>query len=287
VAAVSIAVIAGASWVIAATDHTGDGAPPAATAGPVPATPTTTATPPSATAPVTTPTTAPTPTTVVLSAEAQSAVDAARQFLADLGVGDLAAAAQRLGPLSESYLESQEPGNPQAVHDFLVTAEEGYGAWAASTDATYVPVELRTGEYVVVGKGTVTQEGTTAVRAIALPVRFSASIPGQAFVDPWAFDPVHGSTIEYTGIGTNGQVEGATVPGGASITARVPTAGTVSFGLLGGDLAAAPTTPTGSGPGAQAAWTFPTGVRGPQVLVVVFESPDGYLAANAFTLTVS
>jgi hypothetical protein len=291
VAAVSIAVIAGASWVISATDETGDGAPPAGspssgfgtvTSAPTPTTsapvttavPATTAPPPSAT---TSPPTAP--------GQAAAATESVKLFLADLGAGDAAAAASRLGPLSEAYLQSQEPDNPNAVDDFLRQTFEGYGAWSASPDAVYTPIPVRDGEYVVVVRGTVSQEGETAVRAIAVPVRFSASIPDASFIELWAFDPAVGGRLEVLG--------GQQVPGGP-VTVRpndeiglsAPADGTAWFTAVDGFGNVLPLTQvpvTAGAEGHTARWTMAVPSAGgsaavPPVVVMVFENERTFAA---------
>ena len=134
-------------------------------------------------APVTTAPPASAPGGAGPAVEPESAEEAVFAWVDALGAGDGETAVALLGPGSIDYIESlgQEPVS------FMSELSEGYGAWSASTDrsTTDMPVPSESGATVavVVLMGTVQQEGTTAYRTVAVPVR---SEDGRYRVEPVA-----------------------------------------------------------------------------------------------------
>jgi hypothetical protein len=201
----------------------------------------------------------PTPTTTSIGPPATAPEPTAEEvvvvdFLDALGRGDLATAAALLGPRSEEYVTSQSG----SVEAWLTEAEEGYGAWAASSDRTVRAVE---GLPVVLVEGTVTVEGSTEFRRLAVPVVYAESAKAW-FVDPWAFDPdVEDQRLE---VGPAAPGEGLLVHTGQT--------GTASFALVEFDLPPASVEVGGDG---TARWTVPDDAPVGTTLVVVFESASG------------
>ena len=153
---------------------------------------TTTTTPETTTsAPETTTTTvADTTTTTVIDAPTDP-TEAATGWIAAISAGDADLAWALMAP------ESQEAiGGREGFDDTFTALQEGWGAWADATDPTgegspWVFTNQIDGEVVVVTlAGTVTQEGTEAQRAAALPVMVSGDV---ALVQPF----LRGDPVEF------------------------------------------------------------------------------------------
>jgi hypothetical protein len=125
--------------------------------------------------------------------------DAVLGFLDALGRGDLAGAASHLGLASEAYISTAA----RSVEDFLLSAEEGYGAWADAEGRMTSTVVLGPGDVVVVVSGTLQLEGTVEERTQAFPVRYAQSA-GAWLVEPWALDPEGGQLLLRTPDPTGG-----------------------------------------------------------------------------------
>lgn len=122
-------------------------------------------------------------TTVVDDGPDSSAGRAVLGWVAAVAAGDLSTAWSALGPSSQAAFGSRSTF--EAEQSALA---EGFGAWAATPpDQVFVTPAgpAAEGQLVVVTLvGTVSQEGTSARRAVAVPVRLS---DGSALLEPFAF----------------------------------------------------------------------------------------------------
>jgi negative regulator of sigma E activity len=203
----------------------------------------------------------------VPTAAQNEAVATATRFIDALGAEDVAQAATLLGPLSEQYINA----TAGPVEAFLRDAATSYGAWARSADRKMSAVEVRTGEFVVVIRGTRTMNGESTSSADAIPVRHAESADAW-FVEPWAFDAQTGGRIELVhpdpsaGVPVLGHDE--------AVEMAWPVPGRIWFGF---DSAVAEAAVPGS-PGATISWR-PTDARvGTHLLVVVYETEKTFTA---------
>lgn len=146
----------------------------------------------------TTTTTEPTTTTTIeLDADELAAAEAVTTWIAALGEGDADAAWALVGPASQEIV-----GGRSGFDEIFSGLVEGFGAWASATDPNgqntpWVYVNSVDDQLVVVTlAGQVTQEGTTTVRAAAVPVTFTG---GTAQVQPFLrVEPVVFVNPEFT-----------------------------------------------------------------------------------------
>lgn len=176
-------------------------------------------------------------------------------FLDALGAGDLVGAASHLGPRSEAYLQA----TAGSVESFLRVAEEGFGAWAASTDRTTTIIE-GPGGVVVVVSGTLTVEGTVEHRSDAFPARYSPSA-GVWFVEPWAWDPAAG------------QLQVSVADAADRVEATIGAEGTAWLSVDG-----APPRMAEVGPDHRATWRLPAPLEGEHTIVVTFTNDITFAA---------
>jgi hypothetical protein len=116
---------------------------------------------------------------------------ASRAFVEAIAAQDYDDAWDLLGPRSQETLGARE-----ALEEQGTTLTEGWGAWARSPDAlifssgplTDIDEDHPHGLYVVTFTGTVTQEGTTEQRTIAVPawVEHDAGDPVRGWLEPFA-----------------------------------------------------------------------------------------------------
>jgi len=197
-----------------------------------------------------------------------------------LGEGDMAAAWAALGPASQAHFGSQS-----AFDQERSALAEGYGAWATANPDQVIVTPVPSGGQavlvVVTLVGTVRQEGSSARRAQAIPVRLA---DGAAVVEPFAFagevDIVVPRPVTPTGELPLVQAEDelvVTVPRGvAAPTIRIDRRDPV---VCGGDeataMAEAPDTP-----GQRCSYRLKGGLKaGRRVLTVAFASPDGSMVS--------
>lgn len=106
------------------------------------------------------------------------------EFLDALGTGELDDAAALVGPRSEQWMTAQAG----SVRDFLVVAEEGFGAWAQAENRRTTTMVIDPGQVVVVVSGVLNVEGNVEQRDDAFPMRYAESA-GAWFVERWAWPP--------------------------------------------------------------------------------------------------
>jgi hypothetical protein len=184
-------------------------------------------------------------------------------FVDALGRGDIDRAAALLGPRSEQYLVAQNG----SVDAFLGEAAEGYGAWSTSTDRN---VTLVDGIDVVLLEGTVSVEGSSEYRRLAIPVAHAVSADAW-FVDPWAFDPqVDDQRFDFRSppAGPFGLV----LAPGDDLEVSFPAKGTIWISL-GGEVAS-DFSASGAG-GSFTRWTVPTDAADGSTVVVAFQADSG------------
>jgi hypothetical protein len=219
------------------------------------------------------PTTTTTPPGTTPDPAQAGAVDAVTRFVDALGRGDIAQAAALVGVRSSAYLEADTGGS---VDDFLRGAAPSYGAWAAATGRTVTAVTIRPGDVVVVLQGTVTIDGTTSERAQAIPARHAESADAW-FVEPWAFDPAIGGTIDL--LSPDPGPETPQLAAGQPVEVGVPADGSVWMGLGDRPLVPVAAEPAATGgPGRTASWVPTAGAEGRQVLLVAYETDITYTA---------
>jgi hypothetical protein len=184
-------------------------------------------------------------------------------FVDALGRGDIDRAAALLGPRSEQYLVAQNG----SVDAFLGEAAEGYGAWSTSTDRN---VTLVDGIDVVLLEGTVSVEGSSEYRRLAIPVAHAVSADAW-FVDPWAFDPqVDDQRFDFRSppAGPFGLV----LAPGDDLEVSFPAKGTIWISL-GGEVAS-DFSASGAG-GSFTRWTVPSDAADGSTVVVAFQADSG------------
>jgi hypothetical protein len=194
-----------------------------------------------------------------LVAEEQVVVD----FVDALGRGDIDRAAALLGPRSEQYLVAQSG----SVDAFLGEAAEGYGAWSTSTDRH---VTLVDGIDVVLLEGTVSVEGASEYRRLAMPIAHAESADAW-FVDPWAFDPqVDDQRFDFRSppAGPFGLV----LAPGDDLEVSFPAKGTIWISL-GGEVAS--DFSASGAVGSFATWTVPADAADGSTVVVAFQADSG------------
>jgi hypothetical protein len=184
-------------------------------------------------------------------------------FVDALGRGDIDRAAALLGPRSERYLVAQSG----SVDAFLGEAAERYGAWSTSTDRH---VTLVDGIDVVLLEGTVSVEGSSEYRRLAIPVAHAESADAW-FVDPWAFDPeVDDQRFDFRSppAGPFGLV----LAPGDDLEVSFPAKGTIWISL-GGEVAS--DISAGGAGGSFTTWTVPTDAVDGSTVVVAFQADSG------------
>ena len=113
-------------------------------------------------------------------------LDAAKQvvlrFVDALGKGDVAAAADVVGPVSEEHA-----GDAGGLQSMLQQSTEGHGAWRSAEGRTVTPVGIEPGIVAVVLEGTLRVEGSIEHRIAVFPARKAESASAW-FVEPWAYE---------------------------------------------------------------------------------------------------
>lgn len=163
----------------------------------------------------TTTTTAPPTTTTTLAVNERAAAAAVAAWIKTLADGAADASWALVAPASQEII-----GGRSGYDDVFTGLTEGFGAWATATDpngegSPWVFVnEVDDQLFVVTLAGTVTQEGTTAVRAASIPVVvLDDTMAVQPFLrldpvqwaeppfsaEPWALAPGTTVTIEVPG----------------------------------------------------------------------------------------
>lgn len=162
-------------------------------------------------------------TTTTPAGELARAREAVTSFLDALSRGDIAAAASRVGPVSEQ--RAQAAGGLQSL---LRQSTEGHGAWPAARGKTVTALGIEPGLAVVVLEGTLSVEGSTEHRVAAFPVR-KAESANVWFVEPWAYALQGGPPLRILSPSVD-EGEWATAPnqGSVSVVVEAPASGTVT-----------------------------------------------------------
>ncbi|HUP71954.1 MAG TPA: hypothetical protein VM282_02795 [Acidimicrobiales bacterium] len=139
---------------------------------------------PATTVPTTTvpTTTVPNQSGPVTPADLTAAERAVLTFVESLGRGDLDAAADVVGPVSEERTNAAG-----GLRSMLQQSTEGHGTWLAATDRTVTSIGVDLGLVAVVLEGTLMVEGTVEHRVAVFPVR-KAELAATWFIEPWAYD---------------------------------------------------------------------------------------------------
>jgi hypothetical protein len=238
----------------------------------------------------TTATTAATTTTAatVGGATAGSPEEAVRSWIDELGSGDLAAAAARLGPRTLRYL-GEVGADPVG---YMAESQEGLGGWAGAPDlrvvaATVGPVELLgpgAQLAIVTVEGTHPGEGAAQYRVDAIPVVNDGS---QWVVEHLAHAGDRENRVVFTvpPMGEDGTLGGMNA--GDEVNVFVPSPGTVYFQVDGGEVVADTTSPVGRYDEPFALYD-PPGDLGPGThrITVVAVGDDGTITAYGGTFVV-
>ena len=181
-------------------------------------TPATTA--PTTTAPATTsPPTTSSPNQTVPAADLDAAKQVVLQFVEALGKGDITAAANVVGPVSE-----EQTNDAGGLRSMLQQSTEGHGAWRSAEGRTVTAIGVEPGIVAVVLEGTLHVEGTTEHRVAVFPAR-KAESANAWFVEPWAYE-IPSAPLRVT-TPTVDPEEFATVKPPLEVTVETSDAGTV------------------------------------------------------------
>jgi hypothetical protein len=120
--------------------------------------------------------------TTLSSARADASSEAVLAWVDDVGAGDVDAAWDAMGEVSQAHFDSQAE-----FEDLMTDLAEGYGAWSAAEPDDVLVTPVAAGDdgtvAVVTLLGTVEHEGTSQVRADAFPVRI---VDGDIVLEPFA-----------------------------------------------------------------------------------------------------
>ena len=211
------------------------------------------------------------PTTVVSSAPASAKTgkatpdEAVVAWIDALGSGQFDQAVALVGPRTEAYFTSLGAN----LRGVMVESQEGYGAWADSTDRSTTEVDLGVvdgvGMTVVAVSGTWRGEGDDVYRVDAIPVTRTGR-GGTWLVEQAAFDPDKGGRVELIrpSAGESGL---SGLAADATLEAAAPGDGTFWFSLDDEVPVKVPGRPAGGG--VRATWDPPGEMRSRSHLLVV------------------